>query len=48
MSSDANHAPETTSPTTEEESLSRAELEARIEQLEDRLADVETESDDGP
>ena len=49
MSSDINQAPETTTPGTEGEvSLSRAELEARIEQLENRLADVETESDDGP
>ena len=47
MSSDTNRTPETTTPPTEsEESLSRAELEARIEQLEDRLVDVESESDD--
>ena len=47
MSSDSNQTPETTTPPTEsKESLSRAELEVRIEQLEDRLADVESESDD--
>ncbi|QLG62292.1 DsrE/DsrF/DrsH-like family protein [Halorarum salinum] len=47
MSSDADQAPETTaSPTQGKESLSRAELEARIDELEDRLADVEAESDD--
>ena len=47
MSSDTNQPPETASPPTEnEESLSRAELEARVEQLENRLADVEAESDD--
>ncbi|WP_336364965.1 DsrE/DsrF/DrsH-like family protein [Halalkalicoccus salilacus] len=47
MSSETNQAAETT-PTSSEgnESRSRAELEARIEQLEDRLADVEAESDD--
>lgn len=46
MSSETNQAVETT-PTSSEghESRSRAELEARIEQLEDRLADVEAESD---
>lgn len=48
MSSDTNQASETTtSPSKGKESLSRAELEARIEQLEDRLADVEAESADG-
>ena len=47
MSSDTNQVSETATPPTEdEESLSRAELEARIEQLEDRLADIEAESDD--
>lgn len=47
MSSETNQAAETT-PTSSEgnESRSRPELEARIEQLEDRLADVEAESDD--
>lgn len=47
MSSETNQAAETT-PTSSEgnESRSRTELEARIEQLEDRLADVEAESDD--
>jgi peroxiredoxin family protein len=48
MSSETNQAAETTPTSTEEnESRSRAELETRIEQLEDRLADVEAESDDG-
>ena len=47
MSSDTDRTPKTTTPPTESEgSLSRAELEARIKQLEDRLADVEAESDD--
>lgn len=47
MSSETNQAAETTSTSSEgNESRSRAELEARIEQLEDRLADVEAESDD--
>lgn len=47
MSSETNQAAETT-PTSSEgnESRSRTELEARIEQLEDRLADVEAESED--
>jgi peroxiredoxin family protein len=47
MSSETNQAAETT-PTSSEgnESRSRAELEKRIEQLEDRLADVVAESDD--
>jgi peroxiredoxin family protein len=49
MSSETNQAAETTTTQTEKkEAFSRAELEARIEQLEDRLATVETESDDSP
>ena len=48
MSSDTNQAAETTTPATkQQESVSRAELEARVNELEDRLADVEAESDDG-
>ncbi|KYH26397.1 hypothetical protein HAPAU_14950 [Halalkalicoccus paucihalophilus] len=47
MSSETNQAAETTPTSTDgNESHSRAELEARIEQLEDRLADMEAESDD--
>lgn len=47
MSSETNQAAETTPTSTDgNESHSRAKLEARIEQLEDRLADMEAESDD--
>ena len=50
MSSDTNQTTETPTPSTEDqESPSRAELEARVEQLEERLADVEAETaDDTP
>lgn len=48
MSTDTNSSRDTATPPTEKtEARSRAELEARIEELEDRLADVEAEVDEG-